>query len=65
MSSMFDDILSRAEKLSSANFHATLADSAIAKKSGSGLFEGKAVQVCLCGTAGLTSLYCSFAGKSL
>ncbi|KIH59730.1 hypothetical protein ANCDUO_10028 [Ancylostoma duodenale] len=44
MSSMFDDILSRAEKLSSANFHATLADSAITKKNASGLFEGNAVQ---------------------
>ncbi|EPB74487.1 nucleoporin interacting component [Ancylostoma ceylanicum] len=44
MSSMFDDILSRAEKLSSANFHATLADSAVAKKNASGLFEGNAVQ---------------------
>ncbi|RCN50541.1 hypothetical protein ANCCAN_03395 [Ancylostoma caninum] len=44
MSSMFDDILSRAEKLSSANFHATLADSAVAKKNASGLFEGNTVQ---------------------
>ncbi|ETN79628.1 hypothetical protein NECAME_09714, partial [Necator americanus] len=36
---MFDDILSRAEKLSSANFHATLSDSAAAKKNGSVLFD--------------------------
>ncbi|VDK69179.1 unnamed protein product [Cylicostephanus goldi] len=44
MASMFDDILSRAEKLSSANFHATLADPSTTKKNNNALFEGNASQ---------------------